>query len=230
MDLEELNDNLQTGLAEIQNQITDLKNNMQTSRDSNELTLIFSKLNEFEKMSEECLRNNAEEMNRNATSVYNEWSNSASLNLNELKESVRNAQSEMKNQMATVADSVGSKVSRTVKAVEKSCIEANRIFCDSVKSGKSEIQKAVTEQRKAILKSWANVLLFILVGGICSFLGIFGWNFFKIQDGFYKELAESKKLESIQNEAVKKYKAEIIADKKHKEIDRLIENWNKKNK
>lgn len=136
----------------------------------------------------------------------------------------------MKNQMATVADSVGSKVSKTVKAVEKNCIEANRIFCDSVKSGKAEIQKAITEQRKAILKSWANVLLFILVGAICSCLGICGWNFFKIQDGFYKELAESKKLESIQNEAVKKYKAEIIADKKHKEIDRLIKNWNKKNK
>jgi len=219
MDLEELNDNILTELADLKNQIQALQSNTQTSRDSNELTLIFSKLNEFEKKSNENLRNNANEMSKNA-----------SLNLNELKESVRNAQSEMKNQMATVADSVGSKVSRTVKAVEKSCIEANRIFCDSVKSGKAEIQKAITEQRKAILKSWANVLLFILVGGICSCLGIFGWNFFKIQDGFYKELAESKKLESIQNEAVKKYKAEIIADKKHKEIDRLIENWNKKNK
>ena len=217
--MEELNDNILTELADLKNQIQALQSNTQTSRDSNELTLIFSKLNEFEKKSNENLRNNANEMSKNA-----------SLNLNELKESVRNAQSEMKNQMATVADSVGSKVSRTVKAVEKSCIEANRIFCDSVKSGKAEIQKAITEQRKAILKSWANVLLFILVGGICSCLGIFGWNFFKIQDGFYKELAESKKLESIQNEAVKKYKAEIIADKKHKEIDRLIENWNKKNK
>ena len=219
MDLEELNDNILTELADLKNQIQALQSNTQTSRDSNELTLIFSKLNEFEKKSNENLRNNANEMSKNA-----------SLNLNELKESVRNAQSEMKNQMATVADSVGSKVSRTVKAVEKSCIEANRIFCDSVKSGKAEIQKAITEQRKEILKSWANVLLFILVGGICSCLGIFGWNFFKIQDGFYKELAESKKLESIQNEAVKKYKAEIIADKKHKEIDRLIENWNQKNK
>lgn len=219
MDLEELNDNILTELADLKNQIQALQSNTQTSRDSNELTLIFSKLNEFEKKSNENLRNNANEMSKNAN-----------LNLNELKESVRNAQSEMKNQMATVADSVGSKVSRTVKAVEKSCIEANRIFCDSVKRGKAEIQKAITEQRKAILKSWANVLLFILIGGMCSCLGIFGWNFFKIQDGFYKELAESKKLESIQNEAVKKYKAEIIADKKHKEIDRLIENWNKKNK
>lgn len=60
-------------------------------------------------------------------------------------------------------------------------------------------------------------------------IGTIGFNFFKIQDGFYKELAENKKLESIQKQAVEDYKKELMADLDHKELTKLIDSWNKKN-
>lgn len=218
MDLEDLKIDLETQLTEIQNQIAELKSSSQSSKSSNELTLIFSKLNDFEKQSNENLKKNADKLNENAKSVYSELSNNANSKLNELKESVKKTQGELQNQITVVADGVGKNISTAEKS-----------FLDTVKNGKAEITKAVAEQRRAIFKTWANCLLFIFLGILLTFVGTVGFNFFKIQDGFYKELAENKKLESIQKQAVADYKKALLADPDHKELIKLIENWKKKN-
>lgn len=98
-----------------------------------------------------------------------------------------------------------------------------------MKNGKAEITKAVNDQRKAIFKTWANCIFLIMIGILATFTGAVTYNFYKIGDGYYKELAENKKLESIQKQAVKDYKKEILEDQKHKELDNLIDSWNKKN-
>lgn len=98
-----------------------------------------------------------------------------------------------------------------------------------MKNGKADIKKAVDDQRQAIFKTWGNCFFFILLGILLTFVGTVGFNFFKIQNGFYKELAENKKLESIQKKAVEDYKKEILADQEHKEITNLVDTWNKKN-
>ena len=218
MDLEDLKIDLETQLTEIQNQIAELKSSSQSSKSSNELTLIFSKLNDFEKQSNENLKKNADKLNENAKSVYSELSNNANSKLNELKESVKKTQGELQNQITVVADGVGKNISTAEKS-----------FLETVKNGKADITKAVKEQRHAIFKTWSNCLLFILLGILLTFFGTVGVNFFKIQDGFYKELAENKKLESIQKQAVEDYKNEILKDLEHKELTKLIESWNKKN-
>jgi hypothetical protein len=124
----------------------------------------------------------------------------------------------LQNQITVVADGVGKNISTAEKS-----------FLETVKNGKADITKAVKEQRHAIFKTWSNCLLFILLGILLTFFGTVGVNFFKIQDGFYKELAENKKLESIQKQAVEDYKNEILKDLEHKELTKLIESWNKKN-
>lgn len=122
----------------------------------------------------------------------------------------------------TTTTSVGSAISKNISTAEKS-------FLDTVKNGKAEITKAVQEQKNAIFKSWANCLIFIGLGIFLTLGGTVAFNFFKIQDGFYKELAENKKLESIQKQAVEDYKKEILADQEHQELTKLVEAWNKKN-
>lgn len=122
----------------------------------------------------------------------------------------------------TTTTSVGSAISKNISTAEKS-------FLDTVKNGKAEITKAVQEQKNAIFKSWANCLIFIGLGIFLTLGGTVAFNFFKIQDGFYKELAENKKLESIQKQAVEDYKKEILADQEHQELTKLVESWNKKN-
>lgn len=122
----------------------------------------------------------------------------------------------------TTTTSVGSAISKNISTAESS-------FLETVKNGKAEIKKAVDDQRKAIFKTWGNCFFFILLGILLTFVGTVGFNFFKIQDGFYKELAENKKLESIQKQAVEDYKKEILADQEHQELTNLVESWNKKN-
>lgn len=122
----------------------------------------------------------------------------------------------------TTTTTVGSAISKNISTAERS-------FLETVKNGKAEIKKAVQEQRHAVFKTWSNCLLFILFGILLTFVGTVGFNFFKIQDGFYKELAENKKLESIQKQAVEDYKKEIMADQDHKELTKLVDTWNKKN-
>lgn len=122
----------------------------------------------------------------------------------------------------TTTATVGSSISQNISTAEKS-------FLETVKNGKADITKAVKEQRHAIFKTWSNCLLFIFLGILLTFVGTVGFNFFKIQDGFYKELAENKKLESIQKQAIEDYKKELMADLDHKELTKLIDSWNKKN-
>lgn len=131
---------------------------------------------------------------------------------------MKKTQGELQNQITVVADGVGKNISTAEKS-----------FLETVKNGKADITKAVKEQRHAIFKTWSNCLLFILLGILLTFFGTVGVNFFKIQDGFYKELAENKKLESIQKQAVADYKKALLADPDHKELTKLIENWKKKN-
>ena len=131
---------------------------------------------------------------------------------------MKKTQGELQNQITVVADGVGKNISTAEKS-----------FLDIVKNGKAEITKAVAEQRHAIFKTWSNCLLFIFLGILLTFVGTVGFNFFKIQDGFYKELAENQKLESIQKQAVEDYKKELYKDPKHKELTKLVENWKKKN-
>lgn len=122
----------------------------------------------------------------------------------------------------TTTATVGSSISQNISTAEKS-------FLETVKNGKADITKAVKEQRHAIFKTWSNCLLFIFLGILLTFVGTVGFNFFKIQDGFYKELAENKKLESIQKQAIEDYKKELMADLDHKELTKLVDSWNKKN-
>lgn len=113
--------------------------------------------------------------------------------------------------------------------MEQNCISANNSFLDSVKNGKAEIAKAVTEQRRAIFKFWGSCVLFIFLGISASAIGIISWNFFKIQDAFYKDLAEQKKIESIQKEAVNNYHKKLM-NSDAKELNKVINEWKNKNK
>lgn len=124
--------------------------------------------------------------------------------------------------MTTTTTSVGKTISQNISTAEKS-------FLETVKNGKTDITKAVAEQRKAIFKSWSNCLMFILIGAVVTACGAIGFNFMKIGNGYYKELAENHKLESIQKQAVEDYKKELYKDPNHKELTKLVDTWNKKN-
>lgn len=126
MDLDEVNDNILTSLEELKTQIAELKSGTQTSKNSNELTLIFSKLNDFEKQSNENLKRNADELSRNARSVYGELSSSANLKLNELKESVKKTQGEIQNQITVIADGVGKDINKKLSGSVSQVLTASQ--------------------------------------------------------------------------------------------------------
>lgn len=215
MDLEDLKTDLEIQLTQIQNSINQLQNRSKTSNNSQTDSLIFSELRtlmkEQNEQGKQSLSENVSSLNNNANSICRE-----------LRNSVDRATSDLQRQLTTTTTTVGSAISKHISTAEKS-------FLETVKNGKAEVTKAVAEQRKAIFKTWANCLLFIFVGIILTCIGTIGFNFFKIQDGFYKELAENKKLESIQKQAVEDYKNELYKDPDHKELTKLVDNWNKKN-
>lgn len=222
MDLEEVQDNILTQLTEYQNQIMNSLSSLKTSTTSQTDSLIFSELRtllkEQNEQGRQNLSDNAEKLRSNAAEISGS-----------LKRSVEQTETRLQNQLNGIADSVCNQVSKNIKNLEQNCISATTDFYSSVKSGKAEISKAVNEQRKAIFKTWSNVLLFLLAGSLFSFLGIFGYSFFKIQDGFYRELAENQKIESIRKEAVNEYKKELM-NPDAKEISKMVEQWKKKNK
>ena len=192
MDLDEVNDNILTSLEELKTQIAELKSGTQTSKNSNELTLIFSKLNDFEKQSNENLKKNADKLNENAKSVYSELSNNANSKLNELKESVKKTQGELQNQITVVADGVGKDIS---KKLDRSVAE---VFTAS--------QNLDFKSRKNIFYSAGLTLLLLLVavGGI-----LFVWKWHdgtKIAEMRIERMLEAEK-EDIKKKAVADYKA-----------------------
>lgn len=192
MDLDEVNDNILTSLEELKTQIAELKSGTQTSKNSNELTLIFSKLNDFEKQSNENLKNNADELSRNARSVYSELSNNANLKLNELKESVKKTQGEIQNQITVIADGVGKDI--------------NKKLSGSVSQVLTASQNLEFKSRKNIFYSAGLTLLLLLlaVGGI-----LFVWKWHdgtKIAEMRIEKMLESERAD-IQKKAVEDYKA-----------------------
>ena len=221
MDLEDLKTDLEIQLAQIQNSIQELKNSSRTSTNSQTDSLIFSELRtllkEQNEQGKQNLNDNAEKLRSNAAEITTE-----------LQATVSRTKSDLQNQLIKVTDSVANSFSTKMKAVEKNICQANDLFVCSVRDGKKEIQEAVKEERKAVFKTWANCLLFILAGILASGIGIVSWNFFKVQDGFYKELAENKKLEQIQNKAVEKYISEVIKDPNAEELKRLANKWKAK--
>lgn len=106
-------------------------------------------------------------------------------------------------QIRTISQSV---VDDTVKAIRRNSNTLN----EETKKFKEEL-KAVKKTHFSFL---ANALMYIFLGIILTFVGTVGFNFFKIQDGFYKELAENKKLESIEKKAVAEYKKTLTAEPK----------------
>lgn len=191
MDWEEVNDNLQTELAELKNLIQELQSSSQSSKSSNELTLIFSKLNDFEKQSNENLKRNADELSRNARSVYSELSNNANLKLNELKESVMKTQGEIQNQITVIADGVGKDI--------------NKKLSGSVSQVLTASQNLEFKSRRNIFYSAGLTLLLLLlaVGGI-----LFVWKWHdgtKIAEMRIEKMLESERAD-IQKKAVEDYK------------------------
>jgi hypothetical protein len=106
-------------------------------------------------------------------------------------------------QIRTISQSV---VDDTVKAIRRNSNTLN------------EETKKFNKELKAIKKTHfsflVNALMYIFLGIILTFVGTVGFNFFKIQDGFYKELAENKKLESIEKKAVAEYKKTLTEEPK----------------
>lgn len=191
MDWEEVNDNLQTELAELKNLIQELQSSSQSSKSSNELTLIFSKLNDFEKQSNENLKRNADELSRNARSVYSELSNNANLKLNELKESVKKTQGEIQNQITVIADGVGKDI--------------NKKLSGSVSQVLTASQNLEFKSRRNIFYSAGLTLLLLLfaVGGI-----LFVWKWHdgtKIAEMRIEKMLESERAD-IQKKAVEDYR------------------------
>nr|CDL67114.1 unnamed protein product [uncultured bacterium] len=135
----------------------------------------------------------------------------------------------IKKSTTDIAESVTSATLKNLKIGEQNFLAAEKKFLEVLKSGKEEVAKAVTKQRLAIFKTVSNCLAFILIGVFASFIGIFGYNFFKIQNGFFKELAETKKLESIRKEAVDEYKQELM-NPDGKELAEIAQKWKKKYK
>lgn len=191
MDLDEVNDNILTSLEELKTQIAELKSGTQTSKNSNELTLIFSKLNDFEKQSNENLKRNADELSRNARSVYSELSSNANLKLNELKESVKKTQGEIQNQITVIADGVGKDI--------------NKKLAGSVSQVLTASQNLEFKSRKNIFYSAGLTLLLLLVavGGI-----LFVWKWHdgtKIAEMRIEKMLESERAD-IQKKAVEDYR------------------------
>ena len=191
MDLDEVNDNILTSLEELKMQIADLKSSSQSSKSSNEITLIFSKLNEFEKQSNENLKRNADELSKNARSVYSELSSNANLKLNELKESVKKTQGEIQNQIAMIADGVGKDI--------------NKKLAGSVSQVLTASQNLEFKSRKNIFYSAGLTLLLLLVavGGI-----LFVWKWHdgtKIAEMRIEKMLESERAD-IQKKAVEDYR------------------------
>lgn len=191
MDLDEVNDNILTSLEELKTQIAELKSCTQTSKNSNELTLIFSKLNDFEKQSNENLKRNADELSRNARSVYSELSNNANLKLNELKESVKKTQGEIQNQITVIADGVGKDI--------------NKKLSGSVSQVLTASQNLEFKSRRNIFYSAGLTLLLLLlaVGGI-----LFVWKWHdgtKIAEMRIEKMLESERAD-IQKKAVEDYR------------------------
>lgn len=203
MDLDELNDNFQVSLEQLKQsqeesnrailqELQALKSSTQTSKNSNELTLIFSKLNDFEKQSNENLKRNADELSRNARSVYSELSNNANLKLNELKESVKKTQGEIQNQITVIADGVGKDI--------------NKKLSGSVSQVLTASQNLEFKSQKNIFYSAGLTLLLLLlaVGGI-----LFVWKWHdgtKIAEMRIEKMLEAEK-EDIKKKAVADYKA-----------------------
>ncbi len=202
MDLDELNDNFQVSLEQLKQsqeesnrailqELQALKSSTQTSKNSNELTLIFSKLNDFEKKSNENLKNNEDELSRNARSVYGELSSSVNSKLNELKESVKKSQDEMQSQIAMIADGVGKDI--------------NKKLAGSVSQVLTASQNLEFKSRKNIFYSAGLTLLLLLVavGGI-----LFVWKWHdgtKIAEMRIEKMLESERAD-IQKKAVEDYR------------------------
>lgn len=140
---------------------------------------------------------------------------------------MRRTKDELQNQIIRISDSVGKKVSDTLKSVERNCIDANNLFCESVKERKADFAKTVEAEQKAFFKIKANIFVLIFAGIFASFLGIMGFEFFKIGNGYYKELVEKGKLESIQKQAVSEYKKDLI-NGDSEELNNLVKAWYKK--
>ena len=202
MDLDELNDNFQVSLEQLKQsqeesnrailqELQALKSSTQTSKNSNELTLIFSKLNEFEKQSNANLKNNADELSRNARSVYSELSLNANLKLNELRESVKKTQGEIQNQITVIADGVGKDI--------------NKKLSGSVSQVLTASQNLEFKSRKNIFYSAGLTLLLLLVavGGI-----LYAWKWHdgtKIAEMRIEKMLENE-LADIQKKAVEDYR------------------------
>lgn len=217
MDLEELKTELQIQLSEIQNSITDLRNSSQSSKSSQNDSLIFSELRavlkEQSEQGKQNLNENAERLRSNASEINND-----------LKRSAEKIKSDLQSQLNTIAAGVGNKVSATLKRVEQNCISANNSFLESVKNGKAEIKKAVDDERKAIFSTWSNVAIFIFLGG---FLTLFGYGIFQLHNQ-KNDLMNSWAESGVKSQIIKDYKKELMnAD--GKELSKLFEDWKKKN-
>ena len=104
--------------------------------------------------------------------------------------------------MADTTAQVGNEISKNISSAES-------LFLETVKNGKTEITKAYQEQRKAIFKSWANCLLFILIGGLCFCLGAFWWNYGRTKTELLQDLATKQ----IQKDAVEDYKKSLAGNR-----------------
>ena len=195
MDLEELKEDLQIQLTEIQNQIAELKSVSKNSTNSQTDSLIFSELRKLLKeqneQGEKNLNKNADELSRNARSVYSELSSNANSKLNELNESVKKTQGEIQNQITAIADGVGKDISKKLNL--------------SVSEVLTAAQNLRIKSRKNIFYSAGLTLLLLLVavGGI-----LFVWKWHdgtKIAEMRIEKMLESERAD-IQKKAVEDYR------------------------
>lgn len=207
MDLEELNDNLQTSIElmkqkqESQEQtsldiLQELKK-LQTSlksTDSTEQTNELKSLKEFVfKMQDALQKSNSENLKKIVTD-YSE-------------------------QIKTISQSV---VDDTVKAIRRNSETLN------------EETKKFNEELRAVKKTHfgflANALLYVFVGAVIAVVVYIGFSFCQLKRASLKELAEQSAVESIEKKAVAEYKKELTSKNGIIELSQLEYEWAKDEK
>lgn len=78
--------------------------------------------------------------------------------------------------------------------------------------------------KKSHFSILSNALFYVLVGGVCVFLGCFQFSF--IQEK--KDFIQTAVYEQAKREGKKEYQKEILEDTQHKELENLVNKWNEK--
>lgn len=109
--------------------------------------------------------------------------------------------------------------------------DTSKAICQNEKAMNEELKKFNSELQKIKRSHFnflANAVIYIFVGVVIAVLVYFGFWFLRSRQDELKELAESSARTSVERQAVKNYRDELLnAD--GKELSKIIDEWKNKN-